>query len=239
MSALFTILFFVSLLILIVGLVKPETLNSKIKDETKHYDRKKVLKVFGIATILFLILIGITAPKTEKQPEQQVAKEEVKKEEPAPAKTEEVKEEPKTEPAIPALTYSEATSYQKTGKTWKMVVFSRKPTNDELKKAAIELHSKDKSSYFTLFDDNGKIEEYKNWDINYGKVRDKDGKAKLATDCIDIAYCVDLVSKNQEAYPLPKEWADQHEVGLINEMYSNGSMKWQLSTSLGEKLSDL
>lgn len=237
MNNLFVILLLVSVVALFVGLVRPEVFKKIIKEPT----RKKIGLYFGGAIILFFILVGATAPKTDTKQKEQITKEET-----VPTKTEETKQEttqlpketPET-PATPAVTYSEATSYQKSGKTWKLMVFSRKPTDEELKKAAIELHSKDKNSYYSLFDDKEKIDDFKNWDINYGKVRDKDGQAKLATDCIDISYCVDLVSKNQNAYPFPQEWADQHQLGMINEMFSDGSMKWQLSSSLGEKISDL
>lgn len=146
----------------------------------------------------------------------------------------------KTEtPVVSAVTYKEAISYKKGDQTWKLIVFSKKPSDDELKKAALDLHLKDKTSNYDLFDDNTKIEDYKNWDINYGKVMDKDGVAKLATDCIDISYCVNLVKNNDDAYKYPKEWADQHYLGLINQMYSGGTAKWQLSNASGEKLLDL
>lgn len=184
----------------------------------------------GAIIIVFFILAGSSSNSDKSSTNE-------KKEQPTQS-AQQTTETPKTNPT-PTISYSEATSYQKSGKTWKLIIFSQKPTDEELKKAAVELHSKDKKSYYSLFDDKEKIEDFKNWDINYGKVRDKDGQAKLATDCVDISYCVDLVSKNQDAYPFPKEWADQHELGMINEMFSNGSMKWQLSTSLGEKLLDL
>ena len=32
---------------------------------------------------------------------------------------------------------------------------------------------------------------------------------------------------------------NEHEIGLINQMYGDGGMKWQLSTLSGEKITDL
>lgn len=62
MENLFLILFFVSLAGLIVGLVKPLLFSRFIKGELT---RKKIAKIFGIATILSFILIGITADTPE------------------------------------------------------------------------------------------------------------------------------------------------------------------------------
>ncbi len=62
MESIFLILFFVSFAGLIVGLVKPLLFSRFIKGELT---RKRIAKIFGIATILSFILIGITADTPE------------------------------------------------------------------------------------------------------------------------------------------------------------------------------
>lgn len=59
MLALFTILFFVAIIGLGVGLIKPELAMKWNKDETKR-TRKNVLKYFGIASVVLFVLVGIT-----------------------------------------------------------------------------------------------------------------------------------------------------------------------------------
>ncbi len=168
-------------------------------------------------------------------------KTQVPTETPSPKQTEQSKTQTSTPTNTPitALSYREVKSYQQTGQTWKMIVFSRKPTDDELKNAAREMHSKDKSSYFHLFDSDEKIQEYIDWDLNYGKVRDKDGQVKLPPDCKDISYCMNLVKNQDYAYKAPEDWMKQHELGLINEMGTSNGPQWQLSTPLGETITSL
>lgn len=57
MDNLFLILFFVSFIALIVGLVKPTAFSHFIKGEIT---RKKIAAVFGVATVVFFVLFGIT-----------------------------------------------------------------------------------------------------------------------------------------------------------------------------------
>lgn len=57
MNNLFLLLFFVSALCLIVGLFKPSTFSRFVKGEIT---RKRIVKIFGIATIAFIVLFGIT-----------------------------------------------------------------------------------------------------------------------------------------------------------------------------------
>lgn len=57
------LMFFISLLLLIIGLFSPKTVIRWGNKKT----RAEVFLVYGIATFIFLILIGITAPKTESQ----------------------------------------------------------------------------------------------------------------------------------------------------------------------------
>ncbi len=66
MNDLFLTLFFISLLGLVVGLVRPPLVLHFLKGDKT---RKKVALVFGGGAFLFLILVGVTAPPTE-QPEE-------------------------------------------------------------------------------------------------------------------------------------------------------------------------
>jgi len=113
------------------------------------------------------------------------------------------------------LTYEEVTSWETYGKTWHAILFSRKPTDEELIKAARELHSRNETYYYNLFDDDEKLEEFKDWDVNYTK------------------------TTNTNAFPYPKEWAELHDLGLINEVYSDDGLKWRLSDLYGIKIIDL
>lgn len=153
----------------------------------------------------------------------------------------EAKEEVKpSETPINNLTYNEVTSYEIGDATWKIIVFSRKPDQNELIKSSQELHKKDNKAYYHLFDSDEKVEQFKNWDLNYGKVRDKDGVVKKPTDCINIDYCMNLVKNQNIPFPAPAQsWLDQHELGIINQMMTDNGLKWQLSKPLGEKISEL
>lgn len=64
MNALFLLLFLVSIVCLIVGLIQPKIFSRFFKDKAS---RKFVGLVFGIATVLFFILFGVTStPSTNK-----------------------------------------------------------------------------------------------------------------------------------------------------------------------------
>lgn len=224
------LLFILSLGCFVVGAVKPSLLSRVLK---RDFSRKFVIKVFGSATVLFFILFGIagsgstskvsetTAPTTETKPAETNNT----------ASTQEQAQDP---------TYKEAADWEKSGKKWRAVVFSSRPTNTYLIKVAKELHAKNPNDYYNFFDDDEKLQEFKDWDVNYGKVRDKDGQAKYVTDCNDMSYCIELQKNKQEAYPYPKDWADAHNIALMNEMYSDGKMKWQLTSWPNtEKISDI
>lgn len=73
MENLFLLLFFVSFIALIVGLIKPTAFSSFMKGEIT---RKKIAMIFGIATVAFFILFGITTDtSTNNQVAQQPATE--------------------------------------------------------------------------------------------------------------------------------------------------------------------
>jgi Predicted hydrolase (metallo-beta-lactamase superfamily) len=76
MAALFALLFLISFICLIIGLIRPQTVIRWGTIKT----RKKALKYFGIPLMASFILIGITAPKTQPkvQPD---SKQEIKAEE--------------------------------------------------------------------------------------------------------------------------------------------------------------
>lgn len=108
MADLFLILFFLSLVCLIVGLIKPSAFNSIFKREPT---RKNIGLIFGGAFIVFFILFGITsepaetgevAEKGETQAEEEVVQEETQQEEtqqePTPISQPEPESEPEPEP---------------------------------------------------------------------------------------------------------------------------------------------
>ncbi len=135
--------------------------------------------------------------------------------------------------------YKELASYEKSGKIWKNVVIPSGTSQEDLIAFAKELHKKDSKSYFHIFDDDAKFQEYMDWDINYGKVRDKDGKIKTIDQCSDITYCRTLVQQRKYPFPFPEEWGDKHEIAIINEMFDRGGLKWKLSSPLGIEISSL
>lgn len=89
MDNLFLLLFLVSIVALIVGLIKPELVIRWGNQEKKN--RKSVLKVYGLAIIAFFILFSITTPSSnneevaevekEKEVEEEVEEKEVKEKE--------------------------------------------------------------------------------------------------------------------------------------------------------------
>jgi type IV secretory pathway VirB10-like protein len=123
MDNLFLILFFVSFVALIVGLVKPTAFSRFIKGEIT---RKKIATIFGIATVASFILFGITTDTSQNnQATQQPATENtevitendnpapvVEKTEtaPTPAKTETKTTPVPTPTPTPAPTSSETVS---------------------------------------------------------------------------------------------------------------------------------
>lgn len=70
MENLFAILFLISIICLIIGLVRPQkvlrwgNINSR--------NRKSVLKYYGLSTLIFFILVGVTAPETQNTTQSQI-----------------------------------------------------------------------------------------------------------------------------------------------------------------------
>lgn len=64
MPTIFLLLFLLSLISLITGLIKPSSFNKIFK---RTLNRKNILTIFGIAPIIFFISIGLTAPHIEKE----------------------------------------------------------------------------------------------------------------------------------------------------------------------------
>lgn len=73
MDNLFLLLFLVSIVALVVGLIKPELVVRWGSEEKKN--RKSVLKVYGLAIIAFLILFSITTPSSNDEEIAEVEKE--------------------------------------------------------------------------------------------------------------------------------------------------------------------
>ncbi|OHX33158.1 hypothetical protein [Bacillus mycoides] len=82
MNTLFALLFFVCLIALIIGIIKPQLVVRWGSEEKRN--RKSVLKFYGIGVIAMFILFGVTSEDTKKTEE---AKTEAK-----PAKAEQKKE---------------------------------------------------------------------------------------------------------------------------------------------------
>ena len=62
-SSLFILLFFISLIGLVIGLIKPSIISKIIR---KELSRKKIGLIFGGAMLVFFVLIGVTAPKVDQ-----------------------------------------------------------------------------------------------------------------------------------------------------------------------------
>lgn len=80
MDNLFLPLFFVSIICLIIGIVKPSVFSRFIKGEIT---RKKIAKIFGVATITSIVLFGITTNSSKndrvtQQPVMETSKKEIK-----------------------------------------------------------------------------------------------------------------------------------------------------------------
>lgn len=67
MNSLFVFLFLLSIVGLIVGLIKPVLFNKLFKGNA---NRKNISLAFGIAIVLFFILIGVTSPKSNSVTQQ-------------------------------------------------------------------------------------------------------------------------------------------------------------------------
>lgn len=192
----------------------------------KWYKRAWMLPVYIFGTIIVLaIIIGDDSGNSKKESPNEQPKETAKNIEQTIEKK--------------LVEYRELQNYEKAGKTWKNIVIPSGTSQKDLIALAKELHKKDTKSYFHIFDDDAKFQEYMDWDINYGKVKDKDGKNKTIDQCLDIAYCQKLVQQQKYAYPFPEEWDNKHDIAIINEMLGSGGLKWKLSTSSGIEISSL
>src|SRR5690625_1094678 len=111
MDSLFLILFFISFLALLIGLIKPNIVLKWLPEAKRS--KKSVAMYFGIAAVVFFILFGATASPTndsvdadnndqieqakeeelKKEQEEKIKEEELKKEQEEKAKEEELKKE--------------------------------------------------------------------------------------------------------------------------------------------------
>ncbi|KMY44867.1 hypothetical protein AC622_12095 [Bacillus sp. FJAT-27916] len=121
MDDLFIVLFLLSIVALIVGLIKPSLVLKWLPENKRK--RKSALLIFGAAAILFFVLIGVTAPPVEEntnsdsQAEQQ--QEEAKEKEEAKAKADEeakAKEEAKAQAEAEAKAQAEAKAKEEKAK---------------------------------------------------------------------------------------------------------------------------
>src|SRR5690625_2873392 len=101
MGSLFLILFFISFLALLIGLIKPNIVLKWLPEAKRN--RKSVAMYFGIAAVVFFILFGATASPTNDsadadnndqiEQEEKAKEEELKKEQEEKIKEEELKKE--------------------------------------------------------------------------------------------------------------------------------------------------
>jgi len=208
------------------------------EEEPKKKSYKLIVALLGIVAVVFvvlLVIIGNAMDDAEKNQNATIQKVETPKQA-------ENKEATSSETAqAKVVAYKELKSYEKAGKTWKSVAIPPKTSQADVIVLATELHKKDAKSYFHIFDDDAKVQEYIDWDLNYGKVRDRDGEVKTIDQCSDMNYCRTLVQQQKYAYPFPEAWSDKHEIAMINEMLdiSSGGMKWKLSSPLGIEIAEL
>lgn len=71
MAVFFTLMLFVSIIVLILGLISPKIINKFIKNEKKYFDRKKVGKIFGLIAFGFfaLTMISVIVPAAKSDAE--------------------------------------------------------------------------------------------------------------------------------------------------------------------------
>ena len=106
MNTLFALLFFVCLIALIIGIIKPQLVVRWGSEEKRN--RKSVLKFYGIGVVAMFILFGVTSEDTKKTEE---AKTEAK-----PAKAEQKKELTAEEKAAAEQAAAEKAAAEKAAK---------------------------------------------------------------------------------------------------------------------------
>ncbi|MGK2848694.1 MAG: hypothetical protein ACSLEX_01350 [Minisyncoccota bacterium] len=199
--------------------------------EKKAWYKKRIKKRWAIGLIIFFFILIVGGSSDEKK------KDDVTKE-PAPIAQEQSVPVPQESEAV--IAYKNLETYDKSGQEWKNIMIPAETSQEDLIKLAKQIHKKDPNGNYHIFNDDAKFQQYKDWDINYGKVKDTDGKVKTIDECLNMEYCRKLIQEGKYAYPYPEEWKS-HEIGLINKMldFDSKQMKWTLSTPMGEKISDL
>jgi hypothetical protein len=141
---------------------------------------------------------------------------------------------PSPTPATPR----ELNTYQAGEITWKIILVSPGTTRDALITLAKATHSKDPFGYYRIFDD-AQLQRFIDWDANYGKVYDVDGKIRDVDTCIDPEYCRSQLRQQDLPYPLPEAWANKHHIASIQRVPTGRTFTWQLVSGQGEKIADL
>lgn len=136
MAELFTVLFLISLIGLLIGVFKPDLILKRMDKE--KWNRKKLIKLFSVISVVSLVLIGVTGMSEPNADEQEMAKieeaeekkeqEEKKAQEEAEAK--EVEEKKAQEEAEKKKVESPKSEDDKTGEeyTTKLTLQSQKWT---------------------------------------------------------------------------------------------------------------
>lgn len=195
-----------------------------------------------IGLILLIIIIAAISSSGKKDESSTTIGESTsqQEEEPKPdAKNEGEVNPPEGNKSV-SITYKELESYEKAGDIWKSIVIPIDTNKEDLIKLAKDIHQRDPLSSYHIFDDDTKFQEYKDWDINYGKIKDQDGKVKDIVECINIEYCRSLAQQGKYAYSFPEEWVNKHLVADIQKMFTeNKKLEWGLYDVWGILISNL
>jgi len=229
MENLFGLLFFISLICLIVGLIKPTIFGKFLKGELT---RKKIGKIFGISTVVFFVLIGVTSEtpkKIDKQTEQQIVAENTQ--------NTEVVEENKNEnfETVEKEAKTDITSTPKEKETETLSIVTPEPTptltpgsiqlEQEIEKMVESVPTEYKSALnkATLYANNMDMSKQGVYDqlvSEYGE--------KFSVDAAQ--YAIDNVKANWNANALAKAKTYQDVMDM-----SPASIRDQLTSAYGEK----
>lgn len=205
---------------------------SLVPEKTSNKTRNVMFGVVIAVFVFLMIAISISVDDAKKR--------EVTENANVPQALQENNSGQQTAPSV-SVKFKELKSYAKSGKTWRNIVIPSGTSQKDLIALAKELHAKDAKSSFHIFDDDAKFQEYMDWDINYGRIKDTDGKIKQIDQCLDVDYCRTLIQQEKYAFPFPEAWDKKHNIGMINQMFdtTSGKLEWKLMDSLGTGLSNL
>lgn len=189
---------------------------------TEQTAKRNKLWFFIILTGLLFLAIYAGIPQNEpaenqSQPPQDVYGTRVKNEAVAARKREEqqrieqqkiVEEGKRIKERFERIIVKELSNYPKGGTNWRNILIRKDVSREDIIWLAREMHDSDPDSYFRFIDDDSKFEAFKMWDIYYPS----------------------------SSYPYPEDWAGNHIVATLNELFSPNGMEWTLTYGLGEEV---